>query len=55
MSGAPAPDIFVGTMLRVPKQNCHPERSRGICGAPLGPPEFFLGHATDLYLTIAFH
>ena len=19
---------------------CHPERSRGICGAPLGPPEF---------------
>ena len=21
--------------------NCHPERSRGICGAPLGLPEFF--------------
>jgi hypothetical protein len=24
----------------VTKQKCHPERSRGICGAPLGLPEF---------------
>jgi hypothetical protein len=27
------------------KMNCHPERSRGICGAPLGLPKFRSSHA----------
>jgi hypothetical protein len=28
------------TILSVPKQNCHPDRSGGICGAPFGLPKF---------------
>src|ERR1700677_2093450 len=35
-------------MLSVPKQNCHPERSRGICGAPFGLPKFWSSHADSL-------
>src|SRR5580700_6568918 len=43
--------IHLETTLSALKQNCHPERSRGICGALFGLPKFWSYHAdsTALY------
>jgi ribosomal protein L35 len=37
--------FILETIPGVPKQNCHPDRSGGICGAPLGLPKFWSSHA----------
>jgi hypothetical protein len=31
----------LGTQNMVSKVNCHPERTGGVCGAPIGLPKFW--------------
>jgi hypothetical protein len=41
------------TLRVVSTMNCHPERSRGICGAPFGLPKFWSSHPDTEALTIS--